>query len=110
MTFWEQMVSNSTLAEADGDMWDHLTNPSVMYEGSCPPRGSLRDYIKESTHDSLGIIDSTQYIKLDSSSAGIEIVESPSTQITETPAEKIKETVDMNKIKEKPGVPVKNVC
>ena len=28
MTVWEHLVTNSTLAEADGDAWEHLTNPS----------------------------------------------------------------------------------
>ena len=28
MTVWEHLVNNSTLAEAEGDAWEHLTNPS----------------------------------------------------------------------------------
>lgn len=28
MTVWEHLVANSTLAEGDGDAWDHLTHPS----------------------------------------------------------------------------------
>ena len=28
MTYWEHLVANSTLAEAGGDVWEHLTNPS----------------------------------------------------------------------------------
>ena len=28
MDTWEHLVANSTLAEADGDAWEHLTNPS----------------------------------------------------------------------------------
>lgn len=28
MTYWEHLVTNSTLLEADGDVWEHLTNPS----------------------------------------------------------------------------------
>ena len=28
MTVWEHLVFNSTLAEADGDAWEHLVNPS----------------------------------------------------------------------------------
>ncbi len=28
MTVWEHLVANSTLAEAEGDAWEHLTNPS----------------------------------------------------------------------------------
>jgi len=28
MTVWDHLVANSTLAEEDGDAWEHLTNPS----------------------------------------------------------------------------------
>ena len=28
MTVWDHLVANSTLAEADGDAWEHLINPS----------------------------------------------------------------------------------
>lgn len=28
MTVWDHLVSNSTLAEAEGDAWEHLINPS----------------------------------------------------------------------------------
>ena len=28
MTFWDHLVNNSTLAEAEGDTWEHLINPS----------------------------------------------------------------------------------
>ena len=28
MSVWEHFVANSTLAEGDGDAWEHLTNPS----------------------------------------------------------------------------------
>ena len=28
MTYWEHLVANSTLAEAEGDVWEHLLNPN----------------------------------------------------------------------------------
>lgn len=35
MDFWETLVANSSLAEVDGDVWEHLTNPSA---GNDSPR------------------------------------------------------------------------
>ena len=46
MTIWEHIVENSTLDEADGDFWEHLTNPSG--KGSGVILNSEIDYLLDS--------------------------------------------------------------
>lgn len=71
MTVWEWLVSNSSLAEADGDAWEHLTHPSSV--------GGASVQIGEAVPIKISAIENT--IKLADGAEAFKIAEEDTTDV-----------------------------